>query len=129
MELSEEIKKAAMQILAKHGKADHKFVYRIYRETGIKPYQAVSDVVCKHYKTTLAKICAEDNHEDIAHTRHMLCYLLFHESGLHMGAIGAIIKRSRTTVHASINRIKGQIQVYEKLFDEVHFLIGLIETS
>ncbi len=129
MELSEEIKKAAMQILAKHGKADHKFVYRIYKETGLKSPETVINAVCGYFNTTLDKIIQRKQTDELVKQRQVLCYLLFHQTELDHNAISKIINRDRVTVFYSINKIKESMQYYEDSFSEIYFLTGIIETS
>jgi len=122
----EEIENVGRRILARHGLADHRISYIIYKEHEYNTIESVIRAVCEYYNYTLAEITFRCNKAEIAHPRKVLAYALFYWAGLHDGHVGKLIKRSRVAAFHSRSSINGYLTNDKALFNEMDFIRGMV---
>jgi len=122
----EEMQKAGRMILCKHGLADHRISFVIYKERDYNSIESVIRAVCEYYGYTLARIIKRCNKAEFAHPRKVLSYGLYYWAGLNTANAGKLVKRSRVAVYQSRKTMDGYLNNDRALFNELEYIRGLV---
>ncbi len=89
--------------------------------------EKIFDIVSRRYSVSEEDIRGKKRNDIIAKARHLCIYLIRQLTELSLSDIGKLFSRDHTTVIASINYIKGQIETVSGMESEVSDMIATIQ--
>lgn len=110
-----ELCKSAVAAFASTEKSENDTIERIF------------DIVSRRYGVSEEDIRGKKRNDNIAKARHLCIYLIRQLTELSLADIGKLFSRDHTTVIASINYVKGQIESVPGTESEVNDMIATIQ--
>ena len=126
MDIRDEITTAARKIMARHGLAEHKFAFKIYKEKDRVPPEIIIEATCDFYGQNPDMVFSKSREHKYVIVRQVICYLMYYMSGLNHETIAKYICRDRCTVLHSIKAIHGYLQFDPDFFGEIELLRGAV---